>query len=102
MKPFIAAAVAALMLAGCAGGAKQIADRDLQREADVACRAIGASLEALAPFRADLSEGVEATVNRIAVEAEPFCTGPNPPRTSAIIGRLFTMSASLIGIEGEI
>lgn len=92
-------AALALMVSACA---QPILDRDIQLEADVACRAIGASLLALAPHRQELPESVEATVQRIRVESDPLCTGENPPRTMEVANQLTRLAFDLITVEREI
>lgn len=97
MKMFFAVAALATTLVACQNG--DFVNRDIQLEADVACRAIGASLATLAPHRADLPESVETTVERIRVESDPLCTGANPPRTMDVANRLTRLAFDLIAIE---
>ena len=86
----------ALVLGACT---TPIAERDIQLEADVACRAIGASLGALAPHRKSLGDDVEAVVQRIRVESDPLCTGDNPPRTMQVANRLTALAFDLMTVE---
>lgn len=94
MKAILVATV--LVLSACT---TPIAERDIQLEADVACRAIGASLGALAPHRQSLGEDVEAVVQRIRVESDPLCTGANPPRTMEVANRLTALAFDLMTVE---
>lgn len=89
----------ALLLAGCE---TNILARDFQREADVSCRAIGASLAALAPHRQRLPDVVEATVQTIREEAEPLCTAPDAPKGADVADRLVQMAYNLLTVEKEI
>ena len=100
MKKLLAACVIGLALAGCTE--RNLAELDIQREADVACRAIGASLGVLAPHRQELPESVEATVQRIRTESDALCTGPNPPRTTDVVNQLIQSAYTLMRIEGEV
>lgn len=95
-------ALGAFALSGCApGGALVVPDRDFQREADVACRAIGGTLAALAPYRADMPAKVEASVEAVRVQSAPLCSGDNPPRTVDIAQDLQRMAISLLAVERE-
>ena len=98
MRAFFLAAAAAFLLSACAN----LADRDIQREADTACRSIGALLEVLAPYRQDMPETAEATVQRIRVESDPLCTGDNPPRSDEVATRLSLMVLDLVSVQGEV
>lgn len=88
-----------MLVAACA---PSLAERDIQLAADVACRAIGASLGALAPHRQSLSDEVEAMVQRVRVESDPLCTGTNPPRTRDVTNQLIRLAFNLMTVEKEI
>lgn len=93
MKKLILAA-ALLALAACAN-----LNNNPQLTADVSCRAIGASLEALAPLRASLPVSVVSRIQGVRERSEPLCTAASPPANIAAATSLGVMAAELITIE---
>lgn len=99
----IVATISALGLSACQStGDGRFEERSFAMEADVACRAIGASLATLAPHRKTLPEGVEQNVERVRQRAEPLCYAPNPPRGADVARELTTLAFDLLSTERQL
>jgi hypothetical protein len=94
LTPLLTPLALAAIVAGCASNP--------QATADVSCRAIGASLAALAPFRADMPDAAEDRVQRFRERSEPLCAPGTPaPTDAATVGALAAMAFELVTLEKE-